>query len=422
MGQAVALDLNFYVEERSYQSINSSINLSNPDSDDFSLKSVDAKSNNSGRVDINGLTYYCISKKFVISPAKSGALTLDSFSVNLSVGSGGFFSMSKPVVVKSDSLDFNILDVDVDNVDQVIVASDLKVMDVWDDEDSPAQIDQSIKRKIILSAKNSDLSYIKSIKTKYDKSKVRLYEENPSSKVEVLGNNDVLETKFFTYVVVPKASGQVVFPEFEIEWFDVSSGMIKYETIPERVIAVSNVVSDNNTDSQLSGIVARHEPQEDKLAPKLPLKENKWFYIAVFFAALWLINFIILILVLVGRRKPKQSPSNAPGFVSRTINAVKKSLKSDILKASCDKQDAKNIIKILPKWFSGKSKSKCDSISHLIANFPELKSYIYSLQSICYSGKDKDDFDFDKFYSVCVKQALKKKDSRKNDLDGLYPS
>lgn len=248
---------------------------------------------------------------------------------------------------------------------------------------------EPIQREIVLSAEGVLESQLPQIEFG-DVPDFKQYVEEPLSETRLVGNK-IVATQKTTITYIPQKEGKLELPEIDVEWFDVSTGTIKKETLKQMMIDVQknpNVAAENLSD----------RPKEEATA------ETKG-------VSLWLVvaAFLVGVLVSFALSKKTSSPKK---------EAKKKDISKTIRTADL-KTLQNNVLNFAREKFKNQRFNSLQDVALFLGDDDFLQC-TKTLSDCLYSGKKTVSFDR-AFFDDSFKKALKKKKSNTKDDDVLPP-
>ncbi|MEJ6754879.1 MAG: BatD family protein [Flavobacteriales bacterium] len=211
---------------------------------------------------INGISFRVFTiKKEIISPQKSGKLTIPSFEVS-TVINRDFFNRGVPKIIKSNSPVLNVKKLP-DNSPKSFngqVGSNYK-MNVKVSKNE-LEVDQALDFEIKISG-NGNLKQLKFPNIDFPKD-LEKYPEEIKSKIQ-LTENGVSGRKKLNQLLIPRFHGDYEIPSFDFCYFDVRSK--KYITLnhPRTLIKVTKSENSSNLETTTSGKIKTVDQEDVEL-------------------------------------------------------------------------------------------------------------------------------------------------------------
>jgi|TARA_B110000902_G_scaffold254648_1_gene318949 hypothetical protein len=211
---------------------------------------------------INGISFRVFTlKKEIISPQKSGKLTIPSFEVS-TVVNRDFFNRGVPKIIKSNSPVLNVKRLP-DNSPKSFngqVGSNYK-MNVKVSKNE-LEVDQALDFEIKISG-NGNLKQLKFPNIDFPKD-LEKYPEEIKSKIQ-LTENGVSGRKKLNQLLIPRFHGDYEIPSFDFCYFDVRSK--KYITLshPKTIIKVTKSENSSNLETTTSGKIKTVDQEDVEL-------------------------------------------------------------------------------------------------------------------------------------------------------------
>lgn len=211
--------------------------VDNPGIDGFISTDVPEKQLKSEIVYIDGVKYakYEI-KKSIITPVKTGTFAIPAYHVQVNVGSGGFFSTSKPVYLQTEAKELTVKPLKPDNQpnDFSGIVGNLSL------ESNYSKQEISYGDSVILrvaASSNGSLDSLKEV-VQRDLPGFTVY-QTEKSKEESIANNEYAMKKEFEVILVPKTNGALKIDPIPISYFNPDTGTYERAEIPGTTITVN---------------------------------------------------------------------------------------------------------------------------------------------------------------------------------------
>ncbi len=383
-------------------------------------KPIQYQSNESGK------TYQVVEQRFMVTPNKSGKLTIppakirgaiadnDSNSFLPMMANKPFMANSKPVSLEVKAVPTNIA------INQWFPAKNVKATDSWSISSDSLKVGEPLTHTISLEALGVPATSIPELEIN-NPAGVNAYPDKAQSSTNS-NNGELTGSKTFKIAYIPTKAGTLSFPAITIKWWDISADTLKTITIPAKTYTVTADVNTpasqslNASQTTSANNMGNSEKTVTKIKPENPL----WRYLTFLFAGLWLITLGFM-LRISRRRKiiSPQIPNDNTDMADFTISNPT----SDIaLKEACNSKNISATCKALINWaqaFSDKKIYTINDINSVIYD-ENLANLIQKLNSATYNDEKFDNFD-NILELVKSIEAKLKKPAKKKILGELYP-
>ena len=342
---------------------------------------VEPLSNDYQRYDamLNGRRHIVYERNYAVYPQKAGELILSPLSYNAVIpdkqqSRGSFFddpffnrSSGRRIRESSSQIILNVKEKPAEFIGktwlpakQVIVKAELS-----GDTDN-IKVGDSITRIITIQAQQQLASILPEIKT-INLENARSYPDQDDTQQQA-NSSGISSQRIERTAIVPTQSGELVFPEQSIEWWDTETQQKQIAIIPAQKLRVAATPLTPTTEQQTQSNTNSTSPAASS--------SKHWFYLSLFAFLGWFMT-IAAWLYTQFKNKPQ---------------AIKnKTTKSALIKA-CQQQDAKQAKLALIAWAQQTWPDK--NIQHLgaivnIANDVELNKAINELQDYLYGQGNK---------------------------------
>lgn len=380
----------------------------------------------------NGVMYNVLEQKFLITPSRSGNLSIPAAKIQGTVadnnpnnlfavmGAGKPFMInSKPITVSVKSIPNNV------PANEWLPAKELKLNDSWSTNDTSIKVGDPVTHSISLEALGVPATSIPELQFTTPDG-VNAYPDKSQSSTNDK-NGDIVSNKTFKIAYIPTKAGNLTFPEVKIKWWDLTSDSLKTVVVPARTFDV--IVDSNaalNSANIASGVTAGDKTQiSSNSTNNLAIKDDDsiWRYLTFIFAGLWIITLFIALGLYRSKGKLSQSSNNVEQDTSLSQFKPNNFDVSHSIKESCQRGDIHGLNQSLIDWAKSYTKQNiytAHDIKTIIQN-DELNLLIDDLTAAIYNGKS-----FDKFHLVeelisKIQQKTTTMAKNKKSLKELYP-
>lgn len=224
---------------------------------------------------IQGRTYTTLSVHYLITPQKSGPLTIEPLRLVAELGNNsgagwGFrsrlFDRGDRRVAASDSLILNVRPKPANYPAQAtwLPAKSLTLADDWSQDGTVAQIGEAITRSVNLKIEGQTARILPEI-TYAPQANAKIYADQSHTE-EDANRKGTHSQKSFSFAIVPTGPGTITLPEQTIHWWNVVQDRLETVTLPGRTWSVAS--SQNNANAQNTQSYA--QPSQITQAPSTP--------------------------------------------------------------------------------------------------------------------------------------------------------
>lgn len=294
--------------------------LSDPNAEGVIVQQINKGASYSTQRD--GKTYQVLERKYAVYAENSGPLTLNPMifegevTDNSRRSSYSMFQRGRPVRQVSEMLELNIKPIPQEFINKPwIPASDLNITQTWSPGDY--KVGEPITRTINFVA--TGLSETQLPEVEIDQFQgAKIYQDKTDTMTRTDGER-LIATKTIKYAVIPNQAGQLVIPEFKLDWFDTQKQSTQTATIPSTTFEIAAAdVATQNTPTPTAQIQTERPASQlviaDDVKPESTVDStndaNIWRPLALIFASLWVLTGIIMMRRLrsQGEVKPVQKP------------------------------------------------------------------------------------------------------------------
>lgn len=386
---------------------------------------------------IDGQRYRIITRTYLITPRRSGPLTIQGSRFDGQVRddsqrSFASFSRAQSVTVIAPDLEIQVRP-QPDNINGRWLPSERVVLEEEWDEQQHFIAGEAINRRITLTAHGVRDEQLPDISTDYPAG-VRYYPERTERESYSRGGERIAQA-VFRGVVIPAQPGTYTLPAIEVHWWDVNADERRIARLDERTIEVhppaGGLPSPTAqpelgeapapvTDTQPSSSVETEEPAV------ITQTGPSWTAWTTLFLGLWLLTLALsawLGYLLLKQRTSGSEHSSSGQTAAQVPSASRRPLQQ--LKTACRQNDAQKAHKALIAWAKSRNDNSPAASVDELAGQPgntELKQAIDELNQHLYS-KDKAPWQGgDKLWKAMQRLHSKRRQTAKDRLAPLYPN
>jgi hypothetical protein len=332
----------------------------------------------------NGNNYQVIEQKFLITPAKPGILNIPPAKISgiITQGSNSFFAPPQSFSVSSKAQTLHIKPIPTGIAPgEWLPAQQLSLSESWSINTPQLKLGQPLTRTIVIQTSGIPATSIPDLDIATPTG-INAYPDKPTSTVADDGNT-LIAHKTFKIGYIPTQAGTITFPAVKLKWWDIGSNSLKTTVIPAKSYTVA-------ADTTPAGIPIKSVQLSPSSTPPNPSRwiPSLWFYLAVFFAALWLVT----IATLCWRKKSTRIKITKPEAAFPLPNSEKSALAS-IAKA-CHNQNIQALNVALINFASLHWQTNIYTVSDIadLINEQNFSSLIERFNLALYRGQEFTEF------------------------------
>lgn len=380
-----------YVQQLSYYKVTIYFNgelqrgsLSEPVLEGASISQVGQDSENSAL--INGTRYRTITRRYAITPQRSGSFTITPPTFNGEMidrdsARYNYFARTKAVVQQAQPIDVTVNPIPDNFPGTWLVAGLVTLTEEWSPELAELKQGEPVTRTITLSAVDVAENQLPEIKQGYPEG-LRLYQEQPQAK-SAERNGRLVAQKVFTTAVIANKAGELELPAVTLPWWNSQTNKVEQASLPARTLVVSGVNAPTPTAALPAQV--QQEPAAASIIAGTQQAQDvspwQWNYLSSVLAALWVISLFIAYLLwqLKTPAKPALPITSRVRFDSRA------------LKQACQRNDALVARAELLRFGHQQLDTRCLSLTELKAavNAKELNQQLDILNDALFSNNAK---------------------------------
>lgn len=323
--------------------------------------------------EINGRLYNIIELRYVLSPQKSGTLTIAPYSLAATVLEN---NVVKNKTITSDSLTIDVKPIPANYPKNApwLPAEKVILTESWNKTPSNVQQGDTLVRTLTIQAEGLTSNQIGNIVFP-TASGIKVYPEKPvlNDKWE---STSPIGTRIEKSVIIPVETGDIIIPKTKLPWWNTKTNTLEYAELPEQTLHVEANPAFNNPapvdNNAINNAQANPTPTNTMEAPT---DSNLW---------LWqLATTILAITTLIGfglwlhaRKQPAIIKADSP-----IINP--KTLLGDI-KSACQANNPQLARTALDNWV----KQQPENLTDLFDRHPPLAKAVDMLNKALYSEAD----------------------------------
>lgn len=340
---------------------------------------------------IDGKRYRVISRTYLITPRRSGDLTLQGSRFDGQVrdaNARGFASFSRPqsVTALAPDVDLQIKPQPQDYQGRWLPSQQVVLQDELD-QDQHFQVGEPVTRRVTLTAEGVREDQLPDLDNNYPAA-LRFYPER-TQRESFNHQGQRIAQATFNGVFIPTEAGTYQLPAVEVPWWDVNSDRLQTARLPAREITVHEPAGGIASPTAVeTGPTAGASPEAPTPAIILPVEPTAgwWSPLTTVFALLWLVTLVLSAWLWI---KPRQTQASVKS--SQVPVASRKPLQQ--LKLACRKNDAPAAREALLAWANSRLAEESayhdlDSLSAALAS-DALTEQTLHLQRALYAGRQE---------------------------------
>lgn len=282
---------------------------------------------------VNGVRYRTITRRYSITPQRSGSVTIAPplFSgevIERDNSRYNYFARSKTVMQEANPIAIEVKQQPADFAGNWLVAGLVTLTEEWQPEQSELTVGEPVTRIITLSAVDVASSQLPDLNQQLP-AQLRLYQEQPQAKGAERSGRLVAQ-KIFTTAIIANESGDLVLPEIRLPWWNSQTNRQEVAVLPERTFTVKAATGSPSPTLLPQTIVT----------PQAKVSAWQWNYTSTLLTIGWLLSMLLLWYL----KKP-QTTSKAVESPSRRI-----AFDDSLLKQACQAADAQRAAEQLLLW------------------------------------------------------------------------
>lgn len=257
---------------------------------------------------INGKNYRVIERTYALYPQRSGEITIPTQEFI-----GEFFYQNRLLNInkKSEPIKLTVKPIpdSFPKNAKWLPAKNLQLQEEWANTEFLKQGD-TLERQILLTARGLKSSQLPAINWP-DPQGFRLYQD-PANLNENFSKQGIFSSLQQNNMLVVEDEGQIEIPEIEIVWWNTETDQIESTKLPSKRLQVGEqqLTNQAETAAQTSKQPAttRSGSADNSQETSIKLLTNIWFWLAIIFAALWVLTLVLYL--IKARKNPKKLIKN----------------------------------------------------------------------------------------------------------------
>jgi len=327
----------------------------------------------------NGRSWQVTERHYALLPQRSGQITIDPVQLDGSalVGGASFFQTTRPIRVRS-----NALTLDVGGIpehwagDSWLPAKQLSIEEAWPQGHPTFQVGEPITRTLSLRADGLTASQLPGFPHDLP-DHLKSYADKPVLKDARLSDG-VHGMRQEKVAIMPMQPGTYILPEIDIAWWNTMTQKTEHAVLPARTFTV--VAGATQPAPPKHALPTPPQAEQQAVITQMPagLVAGWWQWLALFFAAIWLLTLAYVWYLRRGGSAQHQE--------ERDRRAVNLKQARTAVEAACKAHDAKACEQALLHLAAVQyPDSLCHSLSALSAICsPALQTEVIKLEQALY--------------------------------------
>ena len=329
-------------------------NLNDPQIDNALVERLFEGNGRTYSTNRGGRGYTVVERKYAVFPQNSGLLRIEPLRLDGEVEVGGrslFDRGTRRFRVKSEGIDLKVRSIPEQFTGaHWLPAADLKLEEAWPQDPPQAKAGEPVTRTLTLRATGSTVGVLPELgaDAKLDPA-IKHYPDQPALTEEKLPTVGMTAVRQEKAALIPGKAGEFKLPTVEIPWWNTRTDRLEIARIPARVLKVEPSGEPTSQAELPAARLPATEPAPAVLAgsaaPKqaVPIWQDPWFWLAVFFGAGWLATGLAW--ALSRRALPASAKAGTQSALAKTENLAHKALRQ-----ACVQHDAATARQALLDW------------------------------------------------------------------------
>lgn len=354
---------------------------------------------------VNGVRYRTITRRYSITPQRSGSFTIAPplFTGEVVVRDTNrfdYFARSKTVMQEAKPITIDVKPQPADFNGSWLVAGLVTLTEEWQPASLELKVGEPVTRIITLSAVDVATSQLPDVDQLLP-DKLRFYQEQPQAK-GAERNGRLVAQKIFTTAIIANEAGNLTLPEIRLPWWNSQTQRQEWAVLPARTLQVTG-------GNPATAPIALAEPSLEQVTKVSPWQ---WNYTSTVLLCCWLFSLALFAL----KRTTSAKAQVAPEEHTRVPFADK------VLRQACKTADAKLAAEQLLLWGKSQFSPSVKSLEHLaqLVGDPLFVSELHKLAKQCY-GKQQEPWQGITLYQVWRSWRPAKVSTKNTGLNPLYP-
>ena len=358
---------------------------------------------------VNGVRYRTITRRYSITPQRSGSVTIapplfTGEVIDRDSSRYNYFARSKTVMQEANPITIEVRPQPANFSGSWLVAGLVTLTEEWQPELSELKVGEPITRIITLSAVDVAGSQLPDLNQQLP-AQLRSYQEQPQARSAERSGRLVAQ-KLFTSAIIANEAGEITLPEIRLPWWNSQTNRQEVATVPAQTLTVKA------TGTQAEPAVL---PMPTALAAPIA-NPWQWNYTSSLLSVGWLLSFALFWYF-------KKLPLPANNIANNTASVVPRQAFADkVLKQACESGNPKQAADQLVLWGKAQFSSQIISLEQVADRLADQKlaTELAHLARHCY-GADTGHWQGDALYQAWRAWQPPPSAISKTPLAPLYP-
>jgi len=245
----------------------------------------------------NNRIWQVIERHYALFPQQSGHIDIEPVQLDGSemIGGASFFQTARPIRVRSNSLSLDVSAIpDSWSGEAWLPAKRISIEESWPQSHRPFRVGEPVTRTLTLRADGLTASQLPELPHDLPEH-LKSYADKPLLK-DIKRADGVHGSRQEKIAIMPMQPGTYILPEIDIAWWNTESGKMEQAVLPARTFTV--IAGAAQPAPPVSKHVLPTPPQTEHHTVITPspagLVAGWWQWLALFFAAIWLLTLAYL--------------------------------------------------------------------------------------------------------------------------------
>jgi len=272
-------------------------------------------------------TWQVTERRYALFPQQRGHIDIEPVQLDGTalVGGASYFQTSRPIRVRSNALRLDVTGMpDGWNAVDWLPAKQVKIAETWPQAGKPFTVGEPITRTLTLQADGLSASQLPEFSHDLP-DHLKSYADKPVLKDDKQ-QDGVHGSRQEKLAIMPMQPGTYILPEIDVAWWNTETETMQQATLPARTFTVVAAVASSATTASASQAplqtlpTTQVQPKVTIIQPQAGLVASWWQWLALFFAAAWLLTLAYIWHLRRGRGAPKHEGAynSAPNLKQAT--------------------------------------------------------------------------------------------------------
>lgn len=339
-----------------------------------------------------GDSYFVTERKYAIFPQKSEIMRIEPLTLTADVivasqpRYNGFFNRqnTRTQRVNSKAITLKVKAKPAAAADKYwLPAEQVYLEEKWSADKAQMKVGEPITRTLSLLIKGATEGALPELYADNMPANLKAYPDQPTLK-ETAKDDSMIAYREEKIALIPGLAGNYTLPAIEIPWWNTTTQKMEVARIAEQTLTATAIAGTHNsvtttpkiTTETATAIAVENSPTTSLTSP---VDKTLWFWLAIFFAGVWIITLIYFL-----SRNSKTTKKEVHLAAAEKIRAADK-----ILKKACANNAPVQAKEALIQW--GREQFNQSSLTKIAEQCaPALQNEILALNTVLYGGKNKE--------------------------------